>query len=266
VVQSYGSQLPNEKHILQQLPGFGPYTTNAVLSLAFNQPYAVVDGNIKRVISRLFAVGDDMRKAAGQKKIQALMDELLPRKQSRLFNEAVMEIGALICLPVDPRCQKCPLSPECLANQTAMQGQLPYLSKKAKVPKIRSLAFIVQNGDHLLVVKRPPKGMLAGLWEFPALKLDNSKADVILPEQLLLQNFGLQASLKKIWEPINHSYTHFHLNLQAVLLTTTKKRIRTNSYHAYRWLLLNELKRYPLHRAVWKIIDRIEADLIAVAN
>ena len=266
IVKTYNGQLPADKKKLQELPGFGPYTTHAVLSLAFNQPFAVVDGNVKRVISRLYLIEDDLRNAATHKKIQTLMDELLPKKNSRPFNEAVMELGALICLPLNPQCQKCPISAECIARQKGKQEALPFLSKRAKIPEIRSLSFIIKNGNDYLLVKRPPHGLLAGLWEFPALKVTPAQWEKIPPALLLREHYGLQAVTSKIWPVVKHSYTHFHLTLRAALLLTTEHSIKAESYASSRWLSLDEIKRFPLHRAMWKVINMVEKELVAITD
>ena len=266
LVRSYNGIFPTDKDSLSRLPGFGPYTTNAVLSFAFNLPYAVVDGNIKRVIARLYMIGDDMRKIQSHKKIQAIMDRLLPQKESCQFNQAVMELGALICLPQNPRCPICPVSADCQANQKDMQDKLPFLAKKAKIPKVLAQTFIILNRDRFLVAKRPPGGMLAGLWEFPTVRLTDPENANMTPGQLLFRHFNLNASLIKVFKPITHTYTHFHLTLRAVLLTTQKPAIRRNDYQSQRWLPLAEIKKYPLHRAVWKVIEAAEETLIAITD
>jgi A/G-specific adenine glycosylase len=266
IMKSFDGQLPRDRDRVSQLPGFGPYTTNAVLSLAFNQPYAVVDGNIKRVISRLFAIDEDMRKPSAHKKIQSMMDELLPGRQSRLFNEAMMELGALICLPQKPRCQDCPLSQECKAWQQGIQEHLPFLSKKAKIPKVSAITFIISNADDLLLVKRPDGGMLAGLWEFPTLKIPAKRKKTESAQKLIRDHFGLQASDIKRLAPVKHAYTHFQLNLQPVLITTSERNIKTTAYAASRWLTLKALKKLPLHGAVWKVLNRFETESIVIAD
>ena len=266
IVNEYNGHLPADKTILQKLPGFGPYTTNAVLSLAFNKPYAVVDGNVKRVISRLFLINDDMRKTAAHKKVQTVMDQLLPAGESRLFNEAVMELGALICLPSNPHCGNCPLVSECLARKKGLQDELPYLSKKARIPLIHAVSFIIKNDTNYLLVKRPSGGMLAELWEFPAVKMPGSSMGKIPAEKQLFSRFGLNDRIIKMWPVISHSYTHFHLKLKPVLLLTEKKQIKLNGYSASRWLPLAAIKKFPLHRAMWKLLDMTEKDLITIPD
>jgi len=266
IVKEYNGYLPTDKTILQRLPGFGPYTTNAVLSLAFNKPYAVVDGNVKRVISRLFLISEDMRKAAAHKKVQSVVDQLLPAKKSRLFNEALMELGALICLPSNPRCRECPLAADCQAREKGWQEELPFLSQRARIPQIHAVSFIIRNGSHYLLVKRPSGGMLAGLWEFPILKMPGTSLGKIPAEKQLRRRLGLNNQIIRMWPVISHSYTHFHLKLRPVLISTTKKKIKLDGYSASRWLSLDAVREFPLHRAMWKLLDTAEKDLITITD
>lgn len=194
------------------------------------------------------------------------MDQLLPAGESRLFNEAVMELGALICLPSNPHCGNCPLVSECLARKKGLQDELPYLSKKARIPLIHAVSFIIKNDTNYLLVKRPSGGMLAELWEFPALKMPGSSMGKIPAEKQLFSRFGLNDRIIKMWPVISHSYTHFHLKLKPVLLLTEKKQIKLNGYSASRWLSLGAIRKFPLHRAMWKLLDMTEKDLITIPD
>jgi len=266
IVNEYESRLPCNLNELQKLPGFGPYTSNAVLSIAFNQPYGVVDGNVKRVISRLFALSGDIRKSASHKKIQKLMDSLLPPGKPGLFNEAMMELGGLVCQPTRPGCTECPLKRYCQAYQQGIENDLPYRSKREKIPTYESVAVIIKCGDEYLLVKRGPEGMLGGMWEFPTFRLQKDVTIKKLEKSLFSKQPDNQTIQKKYWPPINHSYTHFKLILHSVLMINVRPDFTLNGYKESRWKSLEALKKLPLHKAIWKVLERVEKDLISITN
>jgi A/G-specific adenine glycosylase len=264
IVEKYNSSLPPVREELLKIPGFGPYTTAALLSLVFNQPYAVVDGNVKRVISRLYAIEDDIRNPKTLHKIQGLMDSLLPSKYPGEFNEALMELGALICISQTPLCSLCPLTTICLAYKNKKVNILPYKSKRAKIPTRYSLACIVYHQDLILIAKRPQHKMLAGLWEFPVLKLVNGISHSKMDISTIRLQFNLKTVLKQSWPAINHSYTHFHLKLYSKLFEATSSDFKSDFYDGYQWLGFDKIRNFPLHKAMWKVLTMVEAELEAI--
>lgn len=265
VVAKYNGELPRDRTLLIKLPGFGDYITNAVLSLAFDLPLAVVDGNIKRIITRLYMIKDDIRKSQTQKKIQSIMDRLLPHKGAGEFNEAMMELGAVICLPRVPLCEKCSISDYCQAKINQVVQLFPYKSSKPKVPVINSVAFIVKHRDCLLIVKRPSAKMLGGLWEFPVAKLGQDQTLRAVDADIMRHEFGITGIWKKSLDPIKHAYSHFQLCLAAELYIVKSKKFQSDFYTEYRWCPLKELKQLPLHKVMWKILQYVETDLKMIA-
>jgi A/G-specific adenine glycosylase len=265
LTKKYNGVLPKNRDQLIQLPGFGDYITNAVLSLAFNLPLGVVDGNIKRVVTRLYMINDDIRKSQTQRKIQRLMDQLLPEKSAAEFNESMMELGAVLCLPRAPLCNKCPISTYCLAFKQNAVHIFPFKSPKAKVPVIQSISFIIKYHDSFLIGKRPSDNMLAGLWEFPSVRTNHLNTNSGIQTELLRREFGIAGSRKKFWEPVKHSYTHFHLRLSTALFEVDSEKFQSDFYAEYRWCSIEEIKDLPLHKAMWKVLQLIEADLKVIA-
>jgi A/G-specific adenine glycosylase len=261
IVKHYNAELPTSRQELLKLPGFGPYTANAVLSIAFNLPYGVVDGNIKRVISRLFLITDDINRSKTQAQIQAIMSHLLPAHASRSFNEAMMELGALICLPKVPICKDCPISTHCQALNNGMIKHIPFKAKKEKIPHVTSKAFVIKYRNNYLVVQRPRGEMLAGMWEFPIVKLNNGEQLEKLNALYLKKHFNLEVSFKKTWSAIKHSYTHFHLTLYSNLFITESPDFKSKFYKKYQWMDLEMIKELPLHRAMWKLLQQIDPEL-----
>ncbi len=261
IVQQHNAKLPTDRQELLRLPGFGPYTANAVLSIAFNLPYGVVDGNIKRVISRLFLISDDISKSKTHAKIQTIMSGLLPPHSSRAFNEAMMELGALICLPTAPLCENCPLSPQCQAFNKGMVKLIPFKAKKEKIPNIVSKAFVIKCQNNFLIVQRPRGEMLAGMWEFPIVKLKNGEKLENFNARYIKTHYNLDVSYKKTWSAIRHSYTHFHLTLYSNLFITEFPEFQSKSYTEHQWIDLEMIKKLPLHKAMWKLLQRIDPEL-----
>jgi A/G-specific adenine glycosylase len=266
IVDKYQSKIPTNVAELQQLPGLGPYITNAVLSIAFNKPVAVVDGNVKRVITRLYALKEDIRKQATHLKIQKLMDSIIPFDQSAIFNEAMMELGAVICQPTKPLCFKCPLHPHCKARQKGLINNIPYRSKKKKVPVRKAVAFIIRCDKEYLLGKRPPDSMLAGMWEFPTVFLKNGNS-IKCAENTVVQKITPDYSNHIThWSPVNHTYTHFRLILYSRYITTQSRDISLSGYSELRWYTFNGLKKLPIHKAIWKLLEKAEYDLIVESN
>lgn len=162
----YGGDFPRSFDELCKLKGIGGYTAAAIASIAFGQKAAVVDGNVQRVLSRVFGVFDDVASSAGKKTLQRLADELIPEQHPGDYNQAVMEFGALQCVPKNPDCSSCVLSAGCHAFVNHQQEVLPVKSKK-KAPRNRYFHyFVIGDGDQFLMRKRNQGGIWKGLWEF----------------------------------------------------------------------------------------------------
>jgi A/G-specific adenine glycosylase len=266
IVLDYNSKLPKDREELLKIPGFGPYTTNAVLSIAYNQPYGVMDGNVKRVLSRLYAIREDIRKPKTLHTIQQLMDDLLPIKFPGEFNESIMELGAMICKPSSPLCPSCPISSDCQAYHKNLVGILPHKSPKPAVPTRQSLACIIWRQNRFLLVKRPQHEMLAGLWEFPVLSMNDGKQKTDKDLDSIRDQLNIETSFIKSWPAIKHAYTHFNFKLHSKLFESTSNDFRSDFYDDYKWLELIEIKKFPLHKAMWKVLTKVEGELVSIAE
>jgi A/G-specific adenine glycosylase len=245
IAYQYNGEFPKTKIEIIKLPGIGEYTANAILSLVYNQSYSVVDGNVIRVISRLFGISDNVRLSTTLKKIKSMTDKLLPANDSANFNEAMMELGALICLPKNPFCQKCPVMSSCLALENNLINIIPFKNKKAAKPSITVIIQIYKQSSKYYIVKRKDHGLLGGFWEFPIKIIENIQ--------------GLEAyNHKKIFNVVKHSYTHFNLLMYPVLITKNELHIKENLYTEFRWIELNKIRDFPIHRAMQKILEFIE--------
>lgn len=168
VAADYDGEIPADEAALRALPGVGPYMAGAILSLAFNRPVPAVDGNVLRVISRLYGRDDDIMKAKARREVTALVAKIMPQDEPGAFNEALMDLGATVCIPKAPRCEACPLRADCVAYKTGRTRELPVRIVRTK-QQLRYVAVAVWERDGAyLLRKRPARGLLASMWEFPS--------------------------------------------------------------------------------------------------
>jgi len=167
VVEEFDGQIPPDANSLNTLPGIGRYTAAAIASIAFGQDEAALDGNIRRVLSRVFNVEDVARSTSGEKRLWALAEENLPSGRAGDYNQAIMDLGATICLPKNPDCDRCPVSEICEAHALGVQDHRPVKKPKVEVPHVVVTAAVIQRHELVMIVQRPPDGLLGGMWEFP---------------------------------------------------------------------------------------------------
>lgn len=188
VMELHHGQMPTTKEEVAALKGVGPYTCGAIMSIAYNEPIPAVDGNVMRVISRFFALDDDIAKPSTRIKLEKLVETMIPQGQARYFNQALMELGALICTPKSPNCLLCPVMEHCEARLQGREHELPIKSKakKARV-EYRVAAIVEGQGEHagkVLVRQRPAEGLLAGMWELPHVLVAEEQAAVLYESEL----------------------------------------------------------------------------------
>lgn len=167
IVATYSGRFPGTYEELLKLKGIGEYTAAAIASFAFDVPVAVVDGNVYRVLSRVFGISDDIVSPGGKKKFRDLANRLLPKTKSAVHNQAIMEFGALQCTHLNPKCNNCPLNRACMAHQQAMQHELPVKSKPKKPIRRNFFYFAVRQGNKWLMKRRVGNDIWKGLWDFP---------------------------------------------------------------------------------------------------
>jgi A/G-specific adenine glycosylase len=167
ITERYGGALPSEASELRKLPGIGAYTAGAIASIAFGRAEPLVDGNVARVLARIFGIEEDVRSASGSRSLWATAARLVPVEAPGKFNEALMELGATVCTPRDPQCGVCPVKGMCVAAATGRQAELPVVAAKAKVPVVPMVAAVVRRGREVLLAQRVKDGLFGGLWEPP---------------------------------------------------------------------------------------------------
>ncbi len=244
---------------LKQLPGLGFYTAAAVASLAFGEPVPVVDGNVIRVFTRFFGLPED---STTQRMKTALFDRLLPAIQNQKpadFNQAMMELGALVCKPKKPTCSDCPLQPGCFAAINGQIEHLPNRPARKKAPHYPVGIGVILQNDRVLIGKRKKEQMLGGLWEFPGGKQqpNESLPDTVVRE--VYEETGLTVSCSAPIASIKHAYSHFKITVHAYWCSVLAGTPTPTTTDELRWVAIPDLHHYAFPTASVKIIQQLQA-------
>lgn len=249
--------VPNDYEAFRQLPGVGDYIAAAVQSIAFGRPHAVVDGNVKRVLARLGCVDTPVNLPAGHKVFTPLAQTLLDRSRPDIFNQAVMELGALVCRPETPLCNECPLSADCLAYGTNATLRYPLREKAKRTPTHPIAVGIVFHGDKVLITQRASEGLLGGLWEFPGGKINNGEDACSACKREIKEETGLEIEVVEALTTVKHAYTHFKIKMEVFICRYISGKITLKGPVAYRWISIDELDQYPFPKANHKFFPHL---------
>jgi A/G-specific adenine glycosylase len=213
ILNHFQGKIPDHLTDLLSLPGIGKYTAGAILSIAYNKEAPILDGNVRRVLSRLFAVSKDPKKTVGL--LWKISESLIPKGRSNAFNQALMDLGAMICTPREPQCSRCPLSHFCKGKASGNPERYPFKGVKKRIPHVVALAAVIQKDGKVLLNQRPPKGLLGGLWEFPNWRSEEKKR---LRLRLRLRNhikkeMGMNVKVRESFGTFKQAFTHFKLTL-----------------------------------------------------
>ena len=258
VVGDLGGEIPADYAAFRKLPGVGEYIAAAVQSIAFNHPYAVVDGNVKRVLARLFLIDTPINQSASAKVFQERADLLLDHDVPGIFNQAMMELGATACRPQSPTCIVCPVNTVCRAFQTVRQEEFPVRQKSKPLPEYHIVAGVIHRGDRILITQRKPEGLLGGLWEFPNGKIRVEET----AEQACVRTIREETDL--LVEPIEyltrvkHSYTHFKIVLDVFQCHYRSGEVVLNEAIDYRWITVDQIDQFPFPRSNHKFIPLLK--------
>ncbi len=250
VAERLRGKFPDTEDALQELPGIGPYTAGAIAAIAFGKRAAPVDGNIERVLARLYAVREPLPGAKPQ--LKALAHDLAPRQRAGDFAQAMMDLGATICTPKAPACQNCPWTDDCAGRALGIAAVLPYRDAKPARPLKRGAAFVViSNAGAVLLRRRPPKGLLGGMHEPPMSAWEDA-----FPENTA-KLVPVKASFRKLPGVVRHGFTPFELELE---LYRADSIAHKSSPTVTESAPLNELKRFALPTLMKKVIAHALAD------
>jgi A/G-specific adenine glycosylase len=257
VVAHQAGQLPRTPAELLALPGIGRYTAGAIASIAFGADAAVLDGNVKRVLARVFDITEDVKSPSGEKRLWALAESLIPSGQAGDYNQALMDLGATICTPRAPACLLCPVRELCAAFRLGVQLERPVMPARPAVPLRTYAAGVVRKGNRILITQRAVEGLLGGLWAFPAVACESNASKTGQRGQANKPwSTCLRKGLKSLWgldvkvggarETLLHGFTHFRLALHVYECSWRSGRLHPG---AGRWVRIAELANYPMGKA-----------------
>lgn len=250
--------IPDAPELLRELPGFGRYTANAVLSQAFERRLPIVEANSRRVLCRLFGIDDDPGRASVAKQLWEHAENLLPAKAPGEFNQALMELGALVCTPADPGCENCPLARACLAKAHHRQHEIPARTKQPGVTAVAEIAIILRKRERLLLVQRPDSGRWARLWEVPHAEMQWMEP-APLAARRLLAGIGLKAKIGGALGVIRHSVTRFRITMTCLHARYQAGALAAPHYAAHAWVRPAELCAYPLAAPQRRLIGLLDS-------
>ena len=220
---------------------------------------AAVDGNVIRVLSRLFAYGGDTKTAPGKKKMQAWADELMVKGRAGETNEAMMELGALVCLPKTPKCAECPVRSVCAAFDKGAVEKFPVMKKKKKVPHIVVGAAVTLNRKgEVLIAQRKQTDMLGGLWEFPGGKLEDDETIEECIARELKEELGINVEVGEFFMTVKHAYSHFTMTLHIYFTKIISGRPRILDCADYQWVKPADLLTFAYSKADLHVVAKLQ--------
>lgn len=257
VADQYNGELPRDLDELRKLPGIGRYTLGALASIAFRMDVSALDGNIKRVYARIFDLNEPVDSPAGEKLLWQLADENLPQGHAGDYNQALMDLGATICVPRNPRCLICPVVELCQARQNGTQDQRPVTTPKKDVPHYVHAAGVIVERGRVLLAQRPSMGLLGGMWEFPNGRVDGDPTQGLARALKMGYNLRLRAvrrSHAEVVGIVQHGYSHFSVTTHVFRCELLSPPKASN----LKWVPLKGLDAYPMGKIDRQIAKMIE--------
>ncbi|ERI06632.1 A/G-specific adenine glycosylase [Aneurinibacillus aneurinilyticus] len=261
VKERYGGTVPDTPEDVHALKGVGPYTAGAILSIAYGLPEPAVDGNVMRVLSRIFLIEEDIAKVSTRKVFEAVVRRIIAHRNPSFFNQALMELGALICIPRSPRCGSCPVASHCRAREQGVQEALP-VKKKAKQGRVeeRGVALVRREDGRWLIHKRPESGLLANLWEFPNVECQGEAEAREKISMHMYGAFGVKCTPQDLVMEHSHVFSHLQWNLHTYICryegqdgeqgeAAVKDRML--------WVTIDEMENYPFSVSHKKIVEAL---------
>ena len=262
VVSENGGQMPSNRKALERLPGIGQYTAAAIASIAFGQNEPTLDGNIRRVLARLFNVRLAVRSPGGEKQLWEIAQANLPLGKAGDYNQALMDLGAMICSPHNPKCGFCPLSSLCQAHLLGVQEEVPLIQPRPPRPHYIFTAGVLYQQGQILITHRPSKGLLGGLWEFPGGKLNEGEDLPGCLQRILGEKLGVVIDVGANFGLYQHGYTHFLVTLHAFHCQVLSGEPYPFKAPEVLWVEPSELKNFPMGKIDRQIADKIEKSWI----
>jgi A/G-specific adenine glycosylase len=263
MAERHGGLVPETEAELLALPGVGTYTAAAILSIGFGKDVPLIDANVERVFARHFDIDLPVRTAGAQRELRRHAARLMPCGGSRVFNQALMELGGLVCRPRAPRCGECPLALSCEALRLGIVDQRPILSRPAEILELDVVTGVLVHRGKMFIQKRLEGGVWPGLWEFPGGRVEPGE----LPEQAVVREFleetELEVSVLEKIRTIRHGYTRYRVTLQCFFckLAGRKTVPVLSAAQEHRWAAPRDLARFAFPAGHRKLIDSLSRDL-----
>jgi A/G-specific adenine glycosylase len=260
IVNEWDGHLPDDPNRWMQLPGVGRYILGAVLSQAFDRRLPIIEANSIRVLSRWFGRRGDPKTTVMQKWLWTAAADILPRKRIGDFNQAMMELGALICTPTDPHCEHCPIRRGCAALADGSPTKFPLSAQSKRTTPIEEVAVVVRHGNKLLLAQRPTNAQRwASMWEFPQTALHEVESHEEAAKRWLKQSLGVTARLGPEIVSVRYAVTRFRMTMTVLEARLGKTAARPIRYAAVRWVTPAELKNYPMSTAQRRVAETVSA-------
>jgi A/G-specific adenine glycosylase len=257
LVQERAGRFPEDVEGWMALPGVGRYTAGAIVSIAFGKPAPILDGNVARVLTRLYGLRGDPRSGALNRELWKLAERILPRRSVSEFNQALMELGALVCTPRAPRCLLCPLRGDCVAEREGLQAQLPELPARTKAVRVVMAAAVVEEKKKLLFYRRTRTKLLKDLWELPLSECAEGEGPREAMAREARGTYGIRLDLGEEVARVKHSIMNRRITLHAFEAALEKRPTRALEGE-YRWVSRERISDLPLSSMIRKILEKIE--------
>jgi A/G-specific adenine glycosylase len=245
VVEELGGQLPDDVEGLRSLKGVGRYTAGAVASIAFDRPAPVVDGNVARVLTRLLGIREDVRSAPVVTRLWEEAEALARGRSPGDLNQSLMELGATVCTPRSPLCESCPIAAHCRARESDDPEAIPVKRERPKPKRLAAVAAFLERRGKILAVRRPPRGLLGGLWELPGGELRTREDPEKGLARSMRERVGLTFTGAEKLGTVRHVFTHRVLHLHLYRARAAAGRVRLAGFEAHRWLPPSRLADLP---------------------
>ena len=260
VVADHDGKLPDTYAGLLALPGIGPYTAAAISSIVFDRPHPALDGNVMRVLCRLLRLEGDPRRTPARVQMIRAGEALMPKTGTGDLNQALIELGARVCLPTRPRCAECPVTNWCRARaELDDPSVLPMRPRRKERPHLQVTAGIIRRAGKLLIAQRPPGGMLAGLWEFPGGKQEPEESLAECLRREIMEELGIIIDVEEEIACVDHEFTHLSITLHAFAARYRSGRTRAIACSAFEWIDVGRLHDYAIPRADHLVLEALTA-------
>ncbi|MFP4250634.1 MAG: A/G-specific adenine glycosylase [Armatimonadota bacterium] len=257
VVEEHEGEFPRSFEAIRSLPGIGEYTAGAVLSIGFDLPLPAIDANVIRVLARLLAIEGDLSKGEGRRRIADIAAEAVPEDRPGDFNQALMELGALICVPGRPGCLICPLAELCEARRRGLQDTIPPPTSRP-VRQITAVAGVIRSSDaRVLIARRPPDGQWGGLWEFPNARLDAAEGSGDALRAYLARSFGVDVTVSDEVASFTYGVMNRRVALTVLACDHTGGAPVAREHDEVRWATVASLTQMAMpspHRAIAEML------------